>query len=94
MVEGYTSNQRDLLRYILMHENPTAQMIHGATRITPEQVSHQDLQPLEQQGILVRDSGKAGILGIVRFSVAPAWAEVFKYVLYPRRENVEPPAYV
>jgi hypothetical protein len=92
-VESYTSNQRDLLRYLLMHDNPTAAMIHGATRITPEQVYHQDLQPLEQQGIVVRDASKAGLLGIVRFSVTPAWAGVFKYVLYPRRENVEPPAY-
>jgi hypothetical protein len=65
MVEGYTSNQRDLLRYILTHGNPTVQMICGATRITQEQVSRNDLQPLEQQGILLRDAKERGLLACI-----------------------------
>jgi hypothetical protein len=95
MTEGYTRNQRDLLRYILTHGNPTTSMIARSVKPPLDQYQYyrQDVEPLEQWGILVRDSSKNASEGINRLFVAPAWVEVFKDVLFPRRENIEPPAY-
>jgi len=90
MLGGYSIRQRDLLRYVLVHTDPTVHKINGSTKLSPEEVNR-DVQGLERDDVIRRDEDL--LRGVVRFSVNQAWAAVFQDLLLPRRETQDPAFY-
>lgn len=89
MLQGYSDRQRDLLRFVLTHGRPNQSVLNQGTRLSPEE-QRRDLQPLERDGLILRDESQSGLRGIITFWVAEDWTEVFQDLLFPRRENSEP----
>jgi hypothetical protein len=82
--------QRDLLRWLLVRERPTAQRVQASTKLSPAEVSR-DIQDLERDDIVHRDEDH--LQGIIRFFVDPVWVPVFRDLLFPRKEQSSPPFY-
>jgi len=54
LLEGCSVRHRDLLRFVLLHQSPTAQAINGSTKLSSQEVT-QDIQQLEREDILRRE---------------------------------------
>ena len=90
LLQRYSVQQRDLLRFVSLHANPTANTINQSTRLTAQEV-RQDIQHLEREDILPRHEDN--LRGVVRFSVNQGWSSVFQDVLFPRYEPEDRPFY-
>lgn len=86
-LDGCSTRQRDLLRYLLLHGNPTGQNIHRASTMNDNDTVA-IIQQFERCDLVRRDEDQ--LQGIVRFFVNPDWAEVYRDLLFPRDEPENP----
>jgi hypothetical protein len=90
LLQRHTVRQRDLLRLVSVHGNPTAYTINQSTRLIAQEV-REDIRQMEVEDILIRHEDQ--LHGVVRFSINEGWTQVFQEVLFPRNEHEDQPFY-
>lgn len=86
----YSVRHRDLIRFLLVHENPTAQIVRAASRLN-DQESLEVIRLLERDDVIRRTEDH--LSGITRFFVSPNWVDVYRDLLFPRDEQENPQYY-
>ena len=86
----YSVRYRDLIRFLLVHENPTVQIVRAASRLNDQELQ-EVIRLLERDDVIRRTEDQ--LLGITRLFVNPSWVDVYRTLLFPRAEQENPSYY-
>jgi hypothetical protein len=87
ILHNLTSQERDLLRFLLNRGRTTAFIINGSTQLDPAE-SRRMLARLVNQDLIGRDEDHN--LGVTSYWVLQNWSVLFQDLSFPRDEQVQP----